>query len=136
MGNFPEDTEHTRLLSWWPYKGRFRKRMGRRQGLSPGEEEAGVGVMPHCWVGSRDSRGTGWDPVPQGELAKCYLQRPPLAHSLVVLPSLPLSSAQALACSQPAAMLTGQLSRVTLLLQERPFLILLPTFPDSWVQQA
>lgn len=103
--------------------------MGRRQGHSPGEEEAGLGVSAPLLVWEQGLQGTGWDPVPQGEPAKCYLQRPSLAQSLpVLLPSLPSSPAQALTCSRPAAMLT-------LLPQDRPFLTLLPIFPDSWVQQ-
>lgn len=52
--------------------------MGRRQATRQEQGRLGWGWVPHGWAGSGVSRGAGWDPVPQGELAKCHRQRPSL----------------------------------------------------------
>lgn len=74
--------------------------MGKRQGHSPGEGEAGTGVsapllsweqsQQGCWLGPRSTGGAGKVRPPEPSLAQILP---------ALLPSLPSSPAQALTCS-------------------------------------
>lgn len=113
--------------------------MGRRQGHLPGEGDVGVGVGAPmlAWEWSQQRSWPG--PSSTGGVGKLPLHRHLLGQSPpVLLLSLALSPARALTCSQPLAMLTHttQPSTGNLPLQDRPFLILLPTFPHSRPQQG
>lgn len=127
-------TQNTRLRSGWPYKDRFRMRVGRRQGHPPGDGEAGLGegAPPLAWAWSQ--QGCWLGPSSTGEVGKAPPPQALIGSKSARPPSLPSSPAQAPACSQPTAARahTAQPSTGNPPPHDRQFLILLPTFPHSW----
>ena len=128
-------TQNTRLLSGWPYKGRFRRRMGRRQSHPPGDREVGVGVgapslgrewgQQGCWRGPSSAGRAGHVPSPEALLGP-----KPACPS-----ACPASSSSTdIDRSQPAATLTHTTSLAprTLPPQAGPWLTFLPNSPHLW----
>lgn len=51
-------TQNLHLLNGWPYKDRFRRRVGRKEGRQQWQEHWRLGWVSCHWTGNRGSRGS------------------------------------------------------------------------------